>query len=313
MFFALLLASASAGSLEVTLSEVSFGVLQFEVTNLGTEQVQFPTWFTPFDPMMPLYNFQFEPAAEYLGLAAKRVASTEPLVTIEPGASIKKNFQPQSQWDLREQVYTISWPGRPGLYVAPAKLAFKAQAGVKKPQPNTTQDDHLLGYTMTNCGASTTAKYKNVQYGVSLAVAANTKAKNCLTGNTCGTVYTDWYGAQTSARLTSITSKHNKIATAFTGSWIAYCDGSECAANVYAYVYPSDAKKNMYLCKTFYDHTDPIELTNTPVHEMSHFTAVAGTQDYQYGVSACKNLAKTNPDRAISNADNLGYFAYYAK
>jgi len=46
---------------------------------------------------------------------------------------------------------------------------------------------------------------------------------------------------------------------------------------------------------------------------MSHFSAVAGTQDTVYGVAGCKNLAKTNPDKAISNADNLGYFAFYAR
>ncbi len=46
----------------------------------------------------------------------------------------------------------------------------------------------------------------------------------------------------------------------------------------------------------------------TIVHETSHFTVVAGTNDYAYGQSACKTLAKSNPSRAIMNADNHEYF-----
>jgi len=142
-------------------------------------------------------------------------------------------------------------------------------------------------------------------------MAANNKAYSCLSSNSCGNNYANWYGTQTPSRLNSITSKHNKIATAFTGSWIAYCDGSECSPNVYAYVYPSDARRNIYFCSLFYDNTDLIELINTPVHEMSHFSTVAATRDIRYGESNCRALARSDPDSAISNADNLGYFTYY--
>jgi len=36
---------------------------------------------------------------------------------------------------------------------------------------------------------------------------------------------------------------------------------------------------------------------------------VAGTQDYQYGQTACKSLAISNPKKAIHNADSHEYFA----
>jgi peptidyl-Lys metalloendopeptidase len=42
---------------------------------------------------------------------------------------------------------------------------------------------------------------------------------------------------------------------------------------------------------------------------MSHFTVVAGTDDYVYGQAGAKNLAITNPDNAVMNADNHEYFA----
>jgi peptidyl-Lys metalloendopeptidase len=42
---------------------------------------------------------------------------------------------------------------------------------------------------------------------------------------------------------------------------------------------------------------------------MSHFTVVAGTNDWAYGQAAARNLALTNVSQAISNADNHEYFA----
>jgi peptidyl-Lys metalloendopeptidase len=42
---------------------------------------------------------------------------------------------------------------------------------------------------------------------------------------------------------------------------------------------------------------------------MSHFNVVAGTDDVVYGQSAARNLADTDPDAAITNADSHEYFA----
>jgi peptidyl-Lys metalloendopeptidase len=47
----------------------------------------------------------------------------------------------------------------------------------------------------------------------------------------------------------------------------------------------------------------------TLVHESSHFTNIASTEDYAYGQSAAKSLASSNPAHAVENADNHEYFA----
>ena len=47
----------------------------------------------------------------------------------------------------------------------------------------------------------------------------------------------------------------------------------------------------------------------TLIHEMSHFNAVAGTDDVVYGQSGAQNLANSDPDSAITNADSHEYFA----
>ena len=42
---------------------------------------------------------------------------------------------------------------------------------------------------------------------------------------------------------------------------------------------------------------------------MSHFDVVAGTDDVVYGQTGAMNLASTDPNRAITNADSHEYFA----
>ena len=47
----------------------------------------------------------------------------------------------------------------------------------------------------------------------------------------------------------------------------------------------------------------------TLVHESSHFTVNAGTNDHVYGQAGCKSLAKSNPTEAVDNADSHEYFS----
>lgn len=49
----------------------------------------------------------------------------------------------------------------------------------------------------------------------------------------------------------------------------------------------------------------------TIVHESTHFTANAGTDDYAYGQSDCKSLAKSNTAHAIENADSHEVCGFY--
>jgi peptidyl-Lys metalloendopeptidase len=42
---------------------------------------------------------------------------------------------------------------------------------------------------------------------------------------------------------------------------------------------------------------------------MSHFTVVAGTDDWAYGQTAAKALAISDPAKALDNADSHEYFA----
>lgn len=83
-----------------------------------------------------------------------------------------------------------------------------------------------------------------------------------------------------------------------------------CKKRYYAYVYPNQPYK-VYLCNIFW-LAPPVNRDSqagTLVHEVSHFDVVAATDDFVYGENLAKNLALTNPDQAINNADNHEYFA----
>ena len=47
----------------------------------------------------------------------------------------------------------------------------------------------------------------------------------------------------------------------------------------------------------------------TRICEISHFTVAAGTDDCAYGQAAAKNLAISDPYKAINNAASHEYFA----
>ena len=66
----------------------------------------------------------------------------------------------------------------------------------------------------------------------------------------------------------------------------------------------------IYVCKAFWNApmTGTDSKGGTLVHEMSHFNVVAGTDDHVYGQSGAANLAITNPDLAVQNADSHEYF-----
>jgi peptidyl-Lys metalloendopeptidase len=100
----------------------------------------------------------------------------------------------------------------------------------------------------------------------------------------------------------------NQIADAMTNAGVNF--DCKCNGNYYAYVYPNEPY-NIYLCKVFWQA--PLAGTDskagTLIHEMSHFTVVAGTDDVVYGQTAARNLAGTDPAAAITNADSHEYFA----
>ena len=145
---------------------------------------------------------------------------------------------------------------------------------------------------------------------LSNAQSISLKSKNYLASAVPSTdaAYRTWFGAYTSSRYSTVQSHYNNIYSAFVNQrFTFYCD---CTDSSYAYVYANQPYR-VHLCGAFWNApalgTD--SKAGTLVHETSHFTVVAGTQDYAYGQTACRSLATSNPTRAVANADSHEYFA----
>jgi peptidyl-Lys metalloendopeptidase len=105
-----------------------------------------------------------------------------------------------------------------------------------------------------------------------------------------------------------VTTHFVRIADAFQNAGINF--DCKCKQPYYAYVY-ADQPYFIHLCKYFW--LAPLAGTDsrggTLIHEMSHFNVVASTEDFVYGQDGARDLALSNPDDAIMNADNHEYFA----
>jgi peptidyl-Lys metalloendopeptidase len=120
--------------------------------------------------------------------------------------------------------------------------------------------------------------------------------------------YDTWFGAYTSSRYATVQSHYTSIHSAFANqTFTFFCD---CTDSSYAFVY-ANRPYEVHLCNAFWNAPalGIDSKAGTLVHENSHFTVVAGTQDYAYGTTACQNLANKNPKKAIANADSHEYFA----
>jgi peptidyl-Lys metalloendopeptidase len=147
---------------------------------------------------------------------------------------------------------------------------------------------------------------------LSAVAAASTYANGANTylgGISSGTQrYTTWFGAFTTARGNTAKTHFSAIKDAFDNKPIVV--DCKCRKSYYAYVYPNQPYK-IYVCNAFWSApmTGTDSKAGTLIHEMSHFTVVAGTDDWAYGQTAAKSLAFSDPAKALDNADSHEYFA----
>ncbi|PFH47992.1 hypothetical protein AMATHDRAFT_150837 [Amanita thiersii Skay4041] len=120
--------------------------------------------------------------------------------------------------------------------------------------------------------------------------------------------YTEWFGAYTSARHNTVLDHFRRINSNNFNNFKYFCNCNR--ANVYAFVYPNQFGE-IHLCPQFWNAplTGTDSKAGTIIHESSHFTRNGGTQDYVYGQAGARQLARTNPNRAVMNADSHEYFA----
>ena len=162
-----------------------------------------------------------------------------------------------------------------------------------------------------NCSATRQSQL-NTAFTSSKSYASN--SASYFSGRTTANItarYTTWFGAATTSRISTANSHYVKIKDALDNKQIVFnCACASQYASAYAYVSPN-SPYTVTLCGAFWPagNTGTDSKAGTIIHEVSHFTIVAGTNDNAYGQTAAKSLARSNPTKALNNADSHEYFS----
>jgi peptidyl-Lys metalloendopeptidase len=257
--------------------------------------------------------------ADYFGALVKRTALTADEATVlQPGESVTVNYELSSLFNLAQGgVFEVAFSGSAKHAIAGQTLSSGAISLAVEADPFRSilsAIDHTkaagaggVSYSGTKCTASKKADL------MTALVNAETYAGGAVTylsGTPSATTrYTTWFGTFSTANWNTVKTHYTNIRSVYNTQPIVFDCGCT-KKTTYAYVYPSQPYK-IYLCGAFWSApaTGTDSKAGTLVHETSHFTVVAGTQDYAYGQTAAKSLALSNPAQAIMNADSHEYFA----
>jgi len=293
------------------------------ISNPTRNSVRILKWFTPSEGVeeaLFMVRRDGTPVA-YIGAVYKRPAITgSDYITLKAGESLTRVVNLGDYYDLSaggnyEILYSVASTNlfnekatnfkiQDGLSSAAIKVKIEGKAGKGKPTPLPTPPPGGNAFdacTTVQQAALVTARGNALDY--------SNGSVDYFTGIKEDSVrYDTWFGTFDSGRVSKVKTHFTAIAGAFDTAGITFYCG--CKQNYYAYVYPNRPYE-IFVCKVFW--TAPAIGTDskagTLIHEMSHFTVVAGTSDYVYGQTGAMDLASSDPAKAIMNADNHEYFA----
>lgn len=295
-------------------------VVRVTVSNPTNHTVKVLKWLTPAEDVEePLFAVAVEgvPVA-YVGPTYKRPdAKSSDYVSLKAGESFTRDVDLSAYYDFSVSgAYSVKYDvtglelylkdndkSKKAGRLESNTLELKVEGSARKPTPPPPPPGS--GTSFNRCTAD--------QQG--LLLTARTEASNYAAGalsylnaGTQGPRYTTWFGTYDASRYSTVRGNFGKISSAMDTASVTFDCG--CKKQYYAYVYPNQPY-TIYLCATFWKApmTGTDSKAGTLIHEMSHFNVVAGTDDYVYGQAGAKNLAITNPNQAIGNADNHEYFA----
>jgi peptidyl-Lys metalloendopeptidase len=230
-------------------------------------------------------------------------ASEEDYLALKPGESQTWTVDLAESYDLSKTGnYSIRY-ALGSLQSNELKLAIEGRpSGHRAPPPDVT----LQGIAFSRCDSTQQA---TVTQALSAASTYANNAVTYLNGTPSATPrYTTWFGAYSLSGWN--TAKNHFVAIKDVYDTKTTTFDCSCKKKYYAYVYPNQPY-NVYLCSVFWQApmTGTDSKAGTIIHETSHFSVVAGTDDWAYGQTNAKALASSDPTRALNNADNHEYFA----
>lgn len=283
-------------------------------------------WHTPVAGVQaPLFEVLRDgQPVRYLGIKAKRPApGPDDYLRLEPGASLTSTVELSALYEMNVTgLYQLRYrtassglfaasgmrpvPGalassQVGIWIdgrlprgarAPAKQAVAGSGGLEFSKCSNAQQEQLVAA---------------VDAGKAMTVDAHTYLAAGAGGAQYGARYGTWFGALDAGRSATVNTNFTAIRDAFETKPLKIDCG--CNENYFAYVYPAQPYA-IYVCKAFW--TAPLTGTDsrggTLLHELSHFDVVAATDDHVYGQQGAAELARTDPARAVNNADSHEYF-----
>lgn len=294
--------------------------INVQFTNTGNAAVTLPQWLLDADDVDRsfLKVTRDGVAVPYLAALVKRAAPTaDELIVLSPGESVSATYELSSSFDLNEGgVYQISFAAASqnaatSLIQPSDSISIGVEANPFRDLISNVDYQKAAGAGgISYTGKCTASEKSSLVSALTAADNYATGAVSYLAGTPSATPrFTTWFGTYSSARWNTIKTHYTNIRSVYETQPIVF-DCSCTKKTTYAYVYPSQPYK-IYLCGAFWSApmTGTDSKGGTLVHETSHFTVVAGTQDYAYGQSAAKSLALSNPSQAIMNADSHEYFA----
>jgi len=292
-------------------------------TNVSSQPVRLLRWYVPGTEGVKAGLFEVSrdgEAVEYIGPHVKRLAPrAEDFVTLAPGESLTGAAPLTGVYDLSESgTYSVRFaaqeinPHNVGLTRAANLDSNRVSLWIEgraNPEPE-LQAQGVMEQRVTAASNCTSTRASQIVTAYNSAKTYASRASSYLNGISSGTTrYTTWFGAYSSTRLKTARSHFTAINSQLANkSIVVDCGCTD--SGTYAYVYRTQPYK-IYVCGAFWGapNTGTDSKAGTLIHEMSHFNVVASTEDHAYGQSAAKSLARSNPTKALDNADNHEYFA----
>lgn len=326
-----------ANPLRVAMLATGGGQVEVIVTNTSARTARVPKWQLPsVEAQSNLFMISRDGAeVRYEGRMVKRPApAAADFAILLPGQSHRVALDLGEAYDLSQPgMYTVTFAsalqyaslsggsalkqagGQP-MVAQSAPLRLWMDAGQRSPSERlrTSAAAKLVSPAAVVNGVNyvgcTSARTATAGTAVNSARTYSENAKGYLNANKTGARYTGWFGAYTSSRYATAKQHFVAIDSAMDQNSGQITINCGCTQSYYAYVYPTQPYQ-IWVCNAFWNapNTGTDSKAGTLIHEMSHFNAVAGTDDWAYGHAAAKNLANTNPARALDNADNHEYFA----
>jgi peptidyl-Lys metalloendopeptidase len=329
---------SKSNPLRVAMMSLGDGSVEIVVTNTSRKTLRVPKYALPSTAAESNLFMISRDGEEirYEGAMIKRgVPTATDFAILRPGQSVRTVVDLGTAYDLSKVgQYTVTFAaplqyaslsggarlnqanGSPMVAVsAPMRVfmdgsnqgALKLRLDAVKAKPPGGTATVVNGVSYVGCSST---QINGAGNAVNSARTYSENAKGYLDGGTVSPRYTSWFGAYTASRYGTARQHFVSIDGAIDQNAGQVKINCGCNQSYYAYVYPTRPYE-IFVCRAFWSapNTGTDSKAGTLIHEMSHFNVVAGTDDWAYGQTAARNLASSDPNKAVDNADNHEYFA----